>query len=456
MQVTRKDINALNAIISLTVEKSDYLSDYEAKLKKQQAQGQFKGFRKGKTPMGFVKKMYGNNVLIETVNAKMQEKLFAYLQDEKLNILGDPLLSEDQKEIDFNHQELQDYTFDFEIGISPEFEVQGIASTDSYVLNKVDVSESMLDDEVANACKRFGDNVEISDGIQEGDRIVLSAYELEEGKAKKEGHECNFTIFTNDLAQDYKDEVYKLKQGDNFKFDIYKVEKDKDEQFVHKYLLQLEADAAAEVGSEFEAVIDTVFRLKDSEVNQALFDKMYGEGNVDSEAAFRGKIKAELEGYYNKQSSNLMYRSIMEALIEKNQTELPSEFLMKWLKWTNNETPQEKLDEGFPDFLNNLRWTLVKTKLVEKFKIEVQPDEVKAYVTNQVMGYMGAYANNPQFVDQMVQQMLQDKKQVQNAFGEIEANKIFSNLENEITVQENMISMDEFKELVQKAQPKQQ
>ncbi len=452
MQVTKQDISALNAVISLTVEKSDYEADYVKKLKKQQSEGQFKGFRKGKAPMAFVKKMYGGNALIETVNGKMQEQLYKYIQEEKLNILGDPLMTEDQEQLDFNHKDLQDYTFKFEIGVAPEIKVKGIASSDSYPMDKVDVEKKMVDEEIAAAVKKFGDMKEVSTKIQEGDRVALSAYEMDGKKAKKDGHESTFTVFTNDVADEYKDELYKLKQGATIAFDIYKLEKDKDEAFVQKYLLKLEGDALEGVNSTFEAVIDTVTRLEESKVDQSLFDKMFGEGAVDSEKAFRAKIKEEIAGFYDQQSTNLMYRGMMESLIEKNQFELPSAFLMKWLKWTNEETPVEELEKGFKDFEDNLRWTLIKAEIGKKYEVKVEPDEVKAYITNQVLGYMGAYASNPQFVDQMVGQVMQDKKQVQNAYGEIEAKKIFSNLQKDVTVVENSISIDDFKELVKSAQ----
>ncbi len=447
MQITQTELAPLNLMLHVKVEKSDYEADYLKKLKKQQAEGHYKGFRKGKAPMGFVKKMYGQQILAEAVNGQMQQALYKHIQDNKIDMLGDPLMGENHEQINFDTANLDDYTFNFEIGHAPEFELKGVTDKDEYLFQKVSIDDNMLSDEIAAAQKRFGDQEEVSDGIQEGDRIALSIYEVENGSPKEGGHESNFTVFSNDLSDEIKDHVMKLKQGDSFAFDINHLEKGRDEAFIRKYFLKLE-DETTEVGNDFEGIIDTVFRLKEAEVGPALFDKMYGEGEVKTEAEAKEKIKAELEKHYDKQSTNLMYRHILESLVEKNNIDLPSEFLMKWLKWTNENTSAEEIEAGFDAFQDNLRWTLIKSKLGKKFDVQVTEQDIRDYVRAQVMGYLGAYATNEDFIKQMIDQVLQDKKQVQNAYSEIEAERIFAKVHESIKVKEKSISIEEFKELV--------
>ncbi len=450
MEITQTELGPLNVMLHVKVEKADYESDFNAQLRKQQAEGHFKGFRKGKAPMGFIKKMYGQQMLAQAVNTKMQEGIFDYLKKEEIDMLGDPLMAEDQENMDFLPSDLKDYTFNFEIGYAPKFEVEGVEKSVSYTKHKVDISDDMIDEEVAGAAKRFGEQEEISDGIQEGDRIALSVYELADGVSKEGGHESSFTVFSNDLSDSVKDDVMKLKQGDTFKFDIYDLETGRDEEFVKKYFLQVED--ASEIGKDFEAVIDTVYRLKEADVNMDLYTKMFGEGNVADEAEARTKVKDQIAEHYDRQSTSLMYRHILESLVEKNKMELPSDFLMKWLKWTNEQNTEEELEKGFDAFLDNLRWTLIKQKLAKRFEVEVTPQDIRGYLRNQIMGYLGAYATNEAFVEQMMEPILKDKQQVQNAYSEIEAERIFTNIHENITVDEKNVSIEEFKDLVKNTQ----
>jgi len=454
MKVQFDKIDDLNATLELELERSDYEPEYREELKKYRAQAAMKGFRKGKTPMSFIEKMYGKSILADKINRKLQEKLYNYLKDENIDILGDPLPNENQEQITFDVKELGNYKFKFDLGLSPELEISGVDENSEYVKHLIDVADSMVDEEVQAYQKRFGNSVDTEEIIEENDLIKIEAEEKGSGAVLANGWATTFTVSVSTLTDDIKEQVLKSKKGDSLEFDIFNLEKDKDEEHVRKYLLQLpEEESEREVGNDFVGKISEVKRLEPAEINQELFDKVYGKDVVKSNDEMRNKIKENISGFYAKQSTSLMYRDIMQNLIAKNDMALPETFLKRWLKETNQETTDEKIEEEYGSFEDNLKWTLIKSKLSKKFGVEVQPEELRAHLTEKVMQYFQGYGSNidQSYISEMVNRMAEDKTQVQNAYNEIEADKLFGEIEKIIAIKENNVSMDEFKSKVEDA-----
>jgi len=452
MKVNFEKQDNLTALLEFELEKSDYEKEYLQELKKYQAKAALKGFRKGKTPMAFIKKMYGKSVLAEQINKKLQESLYNYLQEEKIDILGDPLPNKEQEQIEFDAKELRNFKFKFDLGLSPEFEVDGVSTGDSYSKNLVSISDEMIDEEINAYRKQLGESKETEEKIEDKDLVKLQAEEAGSGVLEN-GWACEFTVSVEFLNDDIKEKIIGLKKDDSIEFDIYNLEKDKDEEYVKKYLLQVpEEEADREIGKDFVGKIVEVKRLELAEINKEFFDKLYGEGEVGTEEELRAKIKENIYGFYNKQSTSLMYRDIMQVLVEKNTMDLPDPFLKRWLKETNEGMDDEKLEGEYDSFQENLKWTLIKGKLAKRFGVEVKPEEIKGFLTEKVKGYFGSYGQvDAQYIDTMVNQLTEDRTQVQNAYNEIEADKLFAEIEKNITVAETTIDADAFKELVQEA-----
>lgn len=452
MKVNLEKNDDLTALLEFELEKSDYEKEYLQELKKYQAKATLKGFRKGKTPMGFIKKMYGKSVLAEQINKKLQESLYKYLQDEKIDILGDPLPNKDQQEIDFDAKELSNFKFKFDLGLSPEFEVEGVSTEDSYSKNLVSVTDAMIDEEILAYRKQLGESKETEDAVADKDLVKLQAEEAGSG-VLADGWACEFTVSVDLLNDDVKSKIIGLKKDDTIEFDIYNLEKDKDEAYVKKYLLQVpEEEADREIGKDFVGKIVEIKRLELAELNTEFFDKLFGKDEIGTEEALRTKIKENIYGFYNKQATSLMYRDIMQVLVEKNTMELPDTFLKRWLKETNEGMDDAKLEGEYEGFQENLKWTLIKTKLAKRFEVEVKPEEIRGHLTEKVKGYFGGYGQvDSQYIDTMVNQLTEDRTQVQNAYNEIEADKLFAEIEKNITVAETTIDADAFKELVQQA-----
>ncbi len=454
MKVNFDKIDNLNATLELELERSDYEPGYREELKKYRAQAAMKGFRKGKTPMSIIEKMYGKSVLAEKINRTLQESLYNYLKDEEIDILGDPLPNANQDQIDFDVKQLSSYKFKFDLGLSPDIEVKGVEEDAEYTKHLIVVADKMIDEEVQAYQKRFGNSVDTDSIIEENDLIKIDAEEKGSGGVLANGWATSFTVSVSSLTDDIKKQVLKNKIGDTLEFDISNLEKDKTAEHVRKYLLQVpEEESDREIGNDFVGKITEVKRLEPAEINQELFDKVYGKDVIKSNEEMRSKIKENIEGFYAKQSTSLMYRDIMQNLTQLNSMELPESFLKRWLKETNEDITQEKIDEEYASFEDNLKWTLIKSKLSKKFGVEVKQEELRAHLTEKVMQYFQGYGSgiDQSYITEMVNRMAEDKTQLQNAYNEIEADKLFTEIAKIIKVKENKVSMEEFKSMAEDA-----
>jgi len=456
-KVVREDIDNLNAVISVSIEKADYESSFKSELKKVAKQAQVKGFRKGKTPISFVKKMYGPSILMDTVNNILQEEMSKYLQDDKTNYLGQPIPAENQDKVDFDPNNLSDFEFKFDAGIAPELKIKGADKKTKLEQYKIKVDDKMLDEELENIKKRLGERELDEEKILEGDLVKLSVKELDGKKVKEGGVESEFSLVWEKIAdKKLQKALLKQKKGDTFTVNPFKVEKDAEEKYVKKYFLGMEDDTA-EVGDKFEATIVEVSRVSEVELNQEAFDKVFGEGVISSVEEAKAKIGEDIGKYYAKQTEGLLFRKMQDNLIEKNEgdIQLPDAFLKRWLLISNEKNTVELIEKEYNDFAKNLKWSLIKGELNEKFDVKLEEADIKAGLRERVKGYMqGAMGDNPEFLDGMVERLMGDQEQVTNMAEELAADKLFENLRDAITVKEKAITVEQFQEVVKEINEK--
>lgn len=437
MRIDKKDLDALTAELTITIEKSDYKEAYDKSINDYRQKAQLKGFRKGKTPLTIIKKMYGAAVLQESVSKILGEKINELITGDEYQIIGEPLFLDENNVPDIDHNNPQDYSYRFEIGLEPQFEVKGASETDSYGQYEVVVSDEMIDEEVAELKKKFGNQNETEETIVKGDVIYISATELDGKKAKEGGHTTDFNFNTDSLVDEVKDEVLKLKKGDKFSFDIFNFEKDLSEENVYKYLLKTEKNDDAPIGGQFEGEITKVIRLEESEFNQELFDKYFGEGEVKSEEDAREKIKSYIGDYYSNETTNYLNREIMEALVENNQFDLPETFIKKWI---NRE--QEMTDEQFEKFISEMKWRVIKKKLVKRFEVEVEEQEILNYFVQMIRNYSPyideATLKNTAF------SLMKNREQVNSAIEAVSSGKLFDKVREVVSIDKNEIDKESF------------
>ena len=453
MKVVREDIDALNATVKICIERADYEKKWMADLESQRKKAHMKGFRKGKTPLGFVKKMYGPSLLAENINKILQEKISSYILEEKLETLGQPMPSDEQEDFDFDVKDLKDFTFVFDLGLAPNFEVVGADDSNSFEKMVVDLPAKMIDDELDIARRRTGEQEEVEDGIQDKDILTIKAFELNEEKERKEeGWESTFGIMAELIADDkLREHVYTLKKGEHFDFDIYNLEKDKDEAYAKKYYLHMDENNEKEVSNLFQGEIDRILRVKPAELNQEFFDKYFGKDKVKTEVEARDFVKEDLGKYFDKQSTSLLYKAIQDDLMEKNKLELPDAFLQRWLKSVNENIEEETFQKEYVKFADNLRWSLIKNKLAKAYEIEVKPEEIQENFMSKVRAYMGQYSQDEAFLAQTAQRLMQDQEQVNRVYEEISAEKVFAGVHDKVKISDKKVTVEEFNELVKVA-----
>ncbi len=454
-KVVREDIDNLNAVLTVTVEKKDYEPKYLSELAKYRKQAQMKGFRPGKTPLSVIKKMYGKAVLGDVINEILQEQINKHLTEEKLEILGQPIPNETQDPIDFDLKTLDDYEFKFDLGLAPKFELQGIGTDNSFDFHKVTITDEMINDDLDAARQRTGKRINPEEDIQEKDFLKLEGTELEDGKPKEGGLVHEFSVLVERLTDEVKAEVLKKKLGDRFTGNIFELEKDAAESYVRKQLLGLEDDDDREVNSEFEFEVTEVSRIEPAELDQAFFDQYFGQDVVSSEEEAREKIKESVQKYYDNQADALLFRDFQEDLMEKNPLDFPKEFLKRWMLVANENATEEMVEDEYDSFENNLQWTLIRSKLVDKFDLKVEEDELREGFANQIRGYLGSspYATED-FVHSMVDRSMGDEQSLRRMYDELLTDKLHDAIKGEMTIVEKAIDAEAFKQIAQEARDK--
>ncbi|NND34284.1 MAG: trigger factor [Saprospiraceae bacterium] len=453
MSVVRKDKSTNEAELALTINQADYEPKIKEELKKYQQKAHMRGFRKGKVPMSVIKKMYGKAMLADVINNLIQEKLGGYLESEKLDILGQPLPSKDQKIYDFSIDHSDDFTFLFDVGLSPEFDLTGLDNA-TFHLPKVIVDDKMIDQEVEAMRKRHGKEVHPEADFNKEDRLVIEAKELEGEAVKKKGFETSFQVLLSDLADEtLQEEIKKMKIGSTFRFDIFDLEANRTEEYVKKYFLNLDKEEYdKEIGRRFEGTLADVIRIAPADLEQEFFDQAFGEDKVSSEQEMRDNLKAKIEAFYLRQSEALLFRDFQERLLEQNAIDLPDAFLQRWLIASNDKLNEPQLKREYPEFAKNLIWSLIERKIKDKFELKVEIEEVKESMRKQIRQYFGNYPVTPEILESSVDRMMSNQEQFNKVYEECMSDHIFEAIKNHVTIEEDPVSLDEFEKRIKEAE----
>jgi len=458
-EIVKTDHDNLNATIAVTITPEDYQSKVDTELTNYRKKAQLKGFRKGKTPLNTIRKMYGKAILADAVNEILQDKVGKYLSEFKGNIIGSPLPSDEQGEIDFDINAKKDYVFHFDIGTAPDVALNGMGSDSKYDFYEVTIPEEEVDTTLEDLLKRTGDRASVDDAIIDNDIIAINAEELDGDAVKENGWASTFNVLVQDITDEYRDQFLGKKKDDKVRFDIYNLEKGKDDEFVKKYLLQIqENDENPEIGNNFEGTIADVSRIQKSEMDQAFFDKVFGEGKIKSEAEARDFIKGEMGKQYEASTNGMLFQEVQEQLIEKNKIDLPEKFLRKLIKNNNAEVKDEDIDKDFEKIKDNLRWNLITNKIQEKAKLEVSEEELLEGFKNQIRQYFGGYESNELIVLNTANRLMEDRQQVNQMYERLLSDKVFESIKEQIALNKISITKEELeakvKALNEKMNPK--
>ncbi|HTN67979.1 MAG TPA: trigger factor [Dysgonamonadaceae bacterium] len=454
MNISLNKTDSVNGIISIEMERADFQENVKKSLNQFRRNANIPGFRPGKVPMGVVKKLYGTSVLTEEVNKLINSSLTNYIQENKLPILGEPLPKENlDEEVDLEKDEK--FTFDFEVGLAPELDLT-FDKDDSLSYYKVKLEDELLDEQIDGYKQNFGSYDKVEESALETDMIKGTAIELEDGEPKKDGIVVEEAILMPSYIKADK-ETKALFVGANAGDEvIINPSKAYDNEAEIASFLNIPKDEASEVTSDFKFNISEITRFKEGELNQELFDKVLGEGVVSDEESFREKIEESLNSQFVPDADYLFMKSAREMMLEKMQDiEMPEEFLKKWLKLTNEEATDEVIEKDFPNIIRDIKYQLVKEKIVQDNEIKTEASDVQELAAEVAQMQFAQYGMSNLPVDMLqdyVKRMLENEETVNGLVSRVIENKIAAWLKENITVEEKEIASEEFSKMIAQEQ----
>ena len=434
MNITREQVDALNAIVTVAVTKEDYADKVQKVLADYRKNANIPGFRKGAVPMSLIQKQYGKAVLLDEVNKILQASLNDYLVEEKLDILGNPLpkVTED---FDWNKD---DFTFEFELGLAPEFAVDLDAKSN---VTKFDIvaDDKMLDEQVERIQKQYGKMIS-QDKVEE-DHTLRGTFTNEE----KGIH--NTTTITLDIFNDKKTakKFVGKKVGDVVSLETKGLFDDD-----HKLMdyLKVSHDDVHGLDVTVDFTIEEINAVEKAELNQELFDKLFGEGNVTSVEELKAKIKEDAEAQFAQQADQKFLNDVIESLIDNTKFDLPAVFLKKWIQ-TVGENPlsTEQAEEEYAKSEKGLRYQLIENKIIASNNLQIQFEDLKAHTAELIKKQMAQFGQlNPtdEEVEGIVARVLSNQEEVKRLSEQVMSEKMLSLFKEKIKAKSKKVNYQEF------------
>ena len=413
MIITKKDIDRLNAVVTVEISKDDYSEKVKTILNNYRKSANIPGFRKGHVPMGMVKKQYGKAVLIEEVNKLLQENLHKFLTEEKLDVLGNPLPKNDTN-IDWD---AGDFLFEFDLGLAPEFAVD--VTKKAIIQYKVVADMKMIDNQVKSIRKQYGKLI-AKDTVTKNDEITGTFVSDERELSNK-------TTFAIEVIKGKKQlsALIGSMVGDTVVLKTKGLFKDDHDN--QKYLGVSHEDAHG-LDIEVSIKIKEVNTREMAELDQDLFDKLFGEGVITSEEQLKERIKADAEKQFEQQSDQKLLNDVVESLIENTKFDLPSDFLRRWIQISGEkEMTEEEAKEEFDRSEKGLRYQLIEGKLRAENNLQVTFEELKDHSKNMIKTQMAQFGQmNPteEEVEAIVARIMGNEEEVKRLSEQLNTNKM--------------------------------
>jgi trigger factor len=455
--IARQEIDSATCHITVTLSREDLKPKLDAEFKKFRTRATIKGFRPGQAPAHYVKSLYGSQIFYDVFNDMMVNNLYAYLREEKIDALGQPLPVENQDrkytfKIDAPEEE---YAVTYEIGFVPAFEIQGIGQTETIERLTISNLDDLANEDLNYARRRMGKRDVVEDTIQDNDFVRMDVRELDGDQPKEGGWETGMSVLMSTISDEaLKNEFLTKVKGDTIQFDVTKLEANNDERMIRRYVLSIPEDDKREVGNMFTGVITEVTRLVDAEFNQEFLDSYFGEGRATDEDSARELIKDGIRQFYEARTDAMMMRDIQDLLLEKNQFPLPDTFLKRWIKATNTGTlSHDDIEKDFPGFATNLRWTIIRDRLKDQYEIMATDALIEASIAKKVSNYFQGQGDQ-ELIMNLAKRLMEDKKQVEEAEKEVEYELLFKALAKEFKTTEKPVTSEEFQQLLEAANKK--
>ncbi|MGB3144854.1 MAG: trigger factor [Maribacter sp.] len=434
MNITKEQIDNLNAVVKVAITKEDYQDKVDTILKDYKKQANIPGFRKGQVPMGLIKKQYGKAVLVDEVNKLLQDNLNKYLTEEKLDVLGNPLPKQ-QDNFDWDQEEL---AFEFELGLAPEFEVA--LKTDKAITQyKIVADEKMLDEQIERIQKQYGKLVS-KEEVGKNDEVS--------GTFTNEAEEIdNKSMLEMDKvkSKNAKEALLGKKVGDVVSISTKGLLK---EDYLLSSVLGVDKEKAESLDTEVSFTISEINEREPAELNQELFDKLFGPDTVKSEKEMKEKIKEDSEKQFEQQSDQKLLNDVTEYFIDNTQFELPAGFLTKWIQ-TTGEKPlsEEEASAEYEKSEKGLRYQLIEGKIIRDNELQVQFDELKEFAKGfirQQMAQFGQMDPKDEELDSIAARVLGNQDEVKRLSEQLMSQKLLNLYKEKANLKPKEVTYENF------------
>jgi len=442
--VTKDNLGNLHDKLTVKISKEDYLPSFEKAIKDYSKKANIPGFRKGMVPAGMVKKMYGASIFYDEVIKSVEKELQQYLVAKKPEIFAQPLpMENDLRKLDMNQP--SDYEFPFEIGLKPEVTLDALPAAKP-VFYKVKATPEQIDEEIEKLVTKNGEMKDAETvGSPENVLNVLFHESDAEGNVTEGGISKDDSILLKYFSEDYQQKLQGKKVDDFVVLQLKDTFPDKEREWILSDL-GLDKDDSQSLEKYFKMVITKIGLVEKKELNEAFFNLVFPGKDVKTEEDFRKSLEEEIQKQWDAASHNQVQDQLYHTLID-TPLEFPESFLKRWLEVGNEkQKSKDEVEQEYPAFLNQLKWTLISDKIIKENNLEVTEEELRENMKKEIMGYFGQMnlGEDASWVESYIDRMMKDEKQVDSSYRRLITEKLFNWLETQVTPEEKETTSEAF------------
>ena len=437
MNITKTQPDALNYQVTIDITPDDYAEALTSRLKEYRRRADIKGFRKGMAPMSLIQRLYGDQSLYEAVNRLVSEQLDTFIRDEKIRVVGEPLPSEDQPQLEWKSG--ADFTFKFDIAQTPELNFE-VGEGDKIPYYEINVTEDAKKAMKAQMLQQYG-------SLQEGTKAGENDYIIAD--IANEAHSAEGVyISVAHVAEIARPLFIGKKAGDKFTCDVSVAFENETDR---ASMLKVDKAKLATLDPVFNFTVVNVKTFKAAESNQETWNQMFGEGAVTSEDQFMEKVVERIRANHTQEANYRFAADVRKYFVDKANIELPEAFLKRWLVYANDgKYTAEEVEKEFPGFVEDFKWQLTRGYLMQKLGLKVEKADIEqaaeSYVAYQYAMY--GMGNVPQdLIKSSARNVLEDENQVRRLEEQVEDNKTIGTLREKVSLQTKKISEEKFRAL---------
>ena len=443
MNITLNKQNSTEGSLNIVLTETDYLPKVEEKVKDYSRKASIKGFRQGKVPAGVIKKMFGKSILVEEVNHLISHSISDYIKNNKLKVLGDPIPNEEKaRTIDWDNQ--KDFEFEFQIGMVEDFKVD-LSTKVKVTSHPIEIDQKVIDETLTDIKRRYG-KVSYPE-VSEAQDNLFGEISVKGSDEKKGSY-----ISIEKIEKKEQKKFIGLKKEEVVEFEVEKALADEAER---ARALNLSEEEAKQAKGTYVFTVTSVSRVETAELNQELFDKVFGSEVVKTEEEFLSKIRETITENYKRETDHLLDHEIQHYFVDNTKISMPDNFLKTWLKNTSaGKVTDEVLEKEFSQYKESLKWDLIKNQITEEKSITVEGDEVREKAKKQIIEQFGGESIAAQLgskLDDIANNFLsgQDGKgeNFMRIYNQLRHEKIMKVVKEAITINEKKVSLDEFKKI---------